>query len=70
MTYAEKLEFEKIESTVEEAEMKLEELDEAMNSAGSDYSKLQNLMEEKEKQNKVLEDLYARWEYLSELAES
>ena len=40
-----------------------------MEDASSSYSRLQELMEEKEKTERILEEKMERWMYLSNLAE-
>ena len=47
----------------------LSQLDKAMEDASSSYSRLQELMEEKEKTERILEEKMERWMYLSNLAE-
>ena len=65
----EQLEFDSIEDEIGKIEEKLEKLEEAMGENASDYSKLQEIIEEKEKTEKELEFKYERWEYLNQLAE-
>ncbi|MCT4598455.1 MAG: ABC-F family ATP-binding cassette domain-containing protein [Vallitalea sp.] len=68
-TYKEKKEYEEIDEKIEEAEDKISKLDDEISSAGSDFVRLQELMEEKEKYEDRLEELMDRWEYLNELAQ-
>lgn len=68
-SYKEQLEFDSIEDEIGKIEEKLEKLEEAMGENASDYSKLQEIIEEKEKTEKELEFKYERWEYLNQLAE-
>ncbi|GKX30349.1 ABC transporter ATP-binding protein [Vallitalea longa] len=68
-TYKEKLEYEKIDGNIEKTEKKISEIEEKIGKAGSDFVRLQELTEEKEKLEDDLENLMDRWEYLNELAE-
>jgi ATP-binding cassette subfamily F protein uup len=68
-TYKEKKEYEEIDEKIEEAEDKISKLDDEISSAGSDFVRLQELMEVKEKYEDRLEELMNRWEYLNELAQ-
>ncbi|WP_055071835.1 ABC-F family ATP-binding cassette domain-containing protein [Clostridium massiliamazoniense] len=68
-SYKEQLEFDSIEDEIGKIEEKLEKLEVAMGENASDYSKLQEIIEEKEKTEKELEFKYERWEYLNQLAE-
>ncbi|MEG1147048.1 MAG: ATP-binding cassette domain-containing protein, partial [Niameybacter sp.] len=69
MSYNEMKEFENIESDIEKLEAGLEQIEEDMAKEASNYSKLGELMAEKERQEAALEEKMARWEYLSELDE-
>ncbi|WP_234122804.1 ABC-F family ATP-binding cassette domain-containing protein [Clostridium hydrogenum] len=68
-SYKEQREYDEIDSVVENAENKLAELEDKINSAGSDYMLLEDLLPEKAELEKKLEELYERWEYLNDLAE-
>lgn len=68
-TYAEKKEFETIDSDIEKLELRLVELDEEMSSSATDSLLLAKLCEEKEELSAELEYKYERWEYLSILSE-
>ena len=68
-SYKEQKEYETIEDDIMELESRLEELDAEMAAQATSYSALNELMEEKEKCSKALEEKYERWEYLSELAQ-
>lgn len=48
---------------------KIEKLDEDMAKYATDFVKLNELGNEKEETKKKLDEKYARWEYLTELAE-
>ena len=68
-TYKEQKEFDTIEEDIEALEMKIAELEEAMQEAASSYSRLTELMQEKDAAQQELEYKMERWEYLTELAE-
>ncbi|URZ01924.1 ribosomal protection-like ABC-F family protein [Clostridium felsineum] len=68
-SFKEKMEYEKIDSLIEETENKLNSIEDKINSAGSDYMLLEDLMVEKKNVEENLQHLYDRWEYLNELAE-
>ena len=68
-TFKEQKEFETIDSDIEILENKIISLDEEMSKYSSDFSKLQELMKEKEEVEKNLEFKYERWEYLNDLAQ-
>ena len=69
MTFAETKEFETIDADLEKAEMLIEELDEKIASAGSDYVLLQQLTADKDAAEAEYERLTERWVYLTELDE-
>lgn len=69
MTFAEKKEWEEIDGKIAAAEEKLAQIKKEMESSGSDFSLLQELMIEEEKWNNELEYLIERWAYLAERAE-
>ncbi len=68
-TYKEQKEWDTIEDEIAGLEEKIAELDGEIQKAASSYSRLQELMTEKEKQEKLLEEKMERWMYLNELAE-
>ncbi len=68
-SYSEKKEYEEIDGIIEGLEAEIETLEKALGEKTSDYMKLQDLMDEKERLNNVLEKKMERWEYLNELAE-
>lgn len=68
-TYLENKEYETIDEDIENLEQKLEELESQMLKAGSDFVKLNRLVEEKEEVEQKLEYKMERWEYLTDLAE-
>jgi len=68
MTYKEKMEWETIEENIAKVEERLEQVQNEMKNAGSDFTALQVLMNEEAELNEKLEYLIERWTYLSELA--
>ena len=69
MSYNEKMEFERIEADIEKLEASLENIESEMAKEASNYSKLNDLIKEKEQLESQLEHKMERWEYLSELDE-
>ncbi|MCH4889439.1 ABC-F family ATP-binding cassette domain-containing protein [Acidaminobacter sp. JC074] len=69
LTYSEKLELESIDEVIENLETKIMSVEEEMETSGSDFVKLQNLMKEKEDLESELQEKYDRWAYLNEKAE-
>lgn len=68
-SYKEKLEYESIESDIEALEKRITEIEDDIAINLSDFLRLQELMEEKEKVETELLYKMERWEYLNELAE-
>lgn len=68
-TYKEQKEYETIEDEIGELEIKISEIEEKINSGGSDYEQLQKYLNEKSQMDKKMTELMERWEYLSELDE-
>ena len=68
-TYKEEREYERIDGDIEQLENRIAELEQEMEAAASQYSKLNDLMKEKEEAEKQLEEKMERWVYLNELAE-
>lgn len=68
-TYMEQREFETIDDEIEALESHLEELEEKAQRSATDFVKLNELMEEKQKTEEALEQKMERWEYLNDLAE-
>ncbi|MER2061313.1 MAG: ABC-F family ATP-binding cassette domain-containing protein [Aerococcus urinaeequi] len=67
MSWQEKKDWAVIESEIEQLEMDIEDIDQAMNENGNDYGKLSELQLEKDsKENNLLEKM-SYWEYLSTL---
>ena len=68
-SFQEQKDWEVIESEIETLEHSIAALGEQMEKAASDFIKLKELMEEKECQEKTLEEKMERWMYLNDLAE-
>lgn len=68
-SYQEQREYDTIEEEIAALEEKMEQLDAEMAHHASDYPKLRELTEEKEKTEAALTQKMERWEYLEELAE-
>lgn len=68
-SYMEQKEYDTIEDDIAALEEKLEKLDEDMVKYATDFVKLNELGREKEAVQSRLDEKYARWEYLTELAE-
>lgn len=68
MSYNEKREYEQIESVIEALEEKLAKIEEDMAKAATQYSKLNELIEEKTALEEKLLEQMERWAYLSDLA--
>ena len=66
-TFREQQEFASIEDDIASLESELEELQHAMNAAGSDYIALQELTERQEVLSRTLEEKIDRWAYLTTL---
>ncbi|MEE1312443.1 MAG: ABC-F family ATP-binding cassette domain-containing protein [Lachnospiraceae bacterium] len=68
-TYMEQKEFETIDDDIETLENHIVELEKKMERMATDFVKLNELLEEKKKAEKALEEKMERWEYLNELSE-
>lgn len=68
-TYKEEKEYETIEQDIENLENKIGELEAAIEKASTDFTKLQELLKEKEQVEESLEEKFERWEYLNDLAQ-
>lgn len=68
-SYNEQREFENIDSDIEKLESKIAKLDESTSKFATDFTKLQEILDEKSKLEKELEYKYERWEYLNNLAD-
>lgn len=68
-SYKEQKEFETIDEDIEKLEEKIAELEEQISKCATDFIKLNELMQEKEKTEAELSDKMERWVYLNDLAE-
>lgn len=68
-SFKEQREFDEIDGVIAELEARIEELDNDINAASSDFNKLQELLAEKENLEQQLEEKMERWVYLNELAD-
>lgn len=69
MSYKDQKDFEAIDGWIEETEAALRKTQAAMDEAGSDSVRLQELLTQQAEQEAKLEELLERWTYLNELAE-
>jgi len=69
MTYKEQQEYVQIDAQIAQAEEELKKTTQAMNEAGSDFGKLNELVKVQQTLEQKLDDLLERWTYLTELAE-
>lgn len=69
MTYSEQREFETINDKIEKLEALIAEAEAEISSIASDYVRLQELTESKEKMESELDEAMDRWVYLNELNE-
>jgi ATP-binding cassette subfamily F protein uup len=67
-TYQEAKEYETIESDIAALEEKIEKLESDMMKFATDFVKLREITEEKEKAELLLEEKMDRWMYLEDLA--
>lgn len=69
LNYMEEKEWATIEDEIMELEMQIEEIDEKIIKAGSDYGEIGILYKDKTSLQENLDEKYKRWEYLSEFAD-
>lgn len=69
LTYNEQKEYESIDAVIAEAEGELKALQLRIDGAGTDYTLLQELMQQQQMLELRVETLMERWAYLTELAE-
>ena len=69
LTYAERLELQKLEQELGRSEAELKMLALEMNNCGSNYGKLAELTARQQEVQAKLEEMEERWLYLSEFAE-
>ena len=68
-SYNEQREFDTIDADIEKLENKIAELEESTSKFATNFTKLQEILDEKANLEKELEYKYERWEYLNNLAE-
>ena len=68
-SYNEKREWDTIDSDIESLEIEIKEIEESLKKYSSDYTKLEELLGEKEEKEKELEEKMERWIILSEKLE-
>lgn len=68
-SYKEQKEFETIDEDIEKLEEKIAQLEEQISKCATDFIKLNEFMQEKEKTEAELSDKMERWVYLNDLAE-
>lgn len=68
-SYNEQREFDTIDTVIAKIEQKISDTEEAIAASASEYAKLNELMETKEKLEKELEEKMDRWVYLNDLNE-
>lgn len=68
-TFNEQREFDSIDEDIDQLEEKINTIDESLNKYSTDFTKLQEMVNEKSNLEKKLEYKYERWEYLNNLAE-
>lgn len=68
-SYNEQREFDTIDADIEKLENKIAELEENTSKFATNFTKLQEILDEKANLEKELEYKYERWEYLNNLAE-
>jgi len=68
-TFKEQKEYETIDDDIASLEAEIEAVDKEINSAGSDFGKLQKLTAQREDLEAALEEKMERWVYLNDLAE-
>lgn len=68
-TYQEQKDFDTIDSDIEKLEARIREIDDEMLTCTSQYSRLTELMKEKDELSSKLEEKMLRWVYLNELYE-
>ncbi len=69
LSFKEQREYEQIDGQIAACEQELKQVNAGIDSAGSDFTLLQNLVSSKEALEHKLDELLERWAYLTELAE-
>jgi ATP-binding cassette subfamily F protein uup len=68
-SYNEQREYEQIDSVISDLESKIEEVQKKIDESTTNYSLLQQYIEEKEELEKALDEKMERWVYLNDMAE-
>lgn len=68
-TFKEQREYEQIDETIAGVEQALQQISASINSAGSNFERLEQLVSQQQELERSLEELLERWTYLNELAE-
>lgn len=68
-TFNEQREFDNIDDDIASLENKIQSIDDNLDKYSTDFTKLQEMLDEKSNLEKELEFKYERWEYLNNLAE-
>jgi len=68
-TFKEQTEYDQIDSSIAKLEGKIEKFQKQIDGETTDYTLIQNYMDEKTKTEKHLEKKMERWVYLNELSE-
>jgi ATP-binding cassette subfamily F protein uup len=68
-SYQEQKEYDTIDEVIAKLEAQIGETDQAITAAATNYSKLNELMKQKEELEKSLEEKMERWVYLNDMAE-
>lgn len=69
LTYAEKIEFDKLEPKIEALDEKISNLKKELNDDSNDYTKLMDYQRELDQANQDADKLMERWEYLGQFEE-
>ena len=69
LTYAEKLEWDRIDGELDDLDQQQQSIEKQMNDSGDNYEKLAKLQKELNAVQKQINDKTARWEYLSNYVE-
>ena len=70
LTYAEQLEYDKIEGVIEQLDSHKSEIEAVMAANASDYGKLADLQKELTKTEQTIDEKMDRWDYLSQYAKA
>jgi len=68
LTYAEQIEFDKLEPQIDKLDTQLTALKKELNDSANDYEKLMDFQRQLDEKNQEADKLMERWEYLSQFA--